>query len=79
MLAINSQQVFTIGLIGSVPQPVVVNDKLRNVPVEGVYNWDPGAHFGIYQPDTFWWDNGRRDARAARRRGHERPGARRGA
>ncbi len=68
MLAINSQQVFSIGLIGSVPQPVVVNDRLRNVPVEGVYNWDPGAHFGIYQPDTFWWDNNGKavDARAAR-------------
>ena len=42
--------------------------ELRNVPVEGVYNWDPGAHFGIYQPDTFWWDNNGKavDARAAR-------------
>ena len=56
MLQINSDEVFTLGLIGAVPQPVVVNDRLRNVPVEGVYNWDPGAHFGIYQPDTFWWD-----------------------
>ena len=32
-------------------QPVVVNDKLRNVPEEGIYNWDPGAFFGIYKPD----------------------------
>ncbi len=68
MLKIHADEVFTIGLIGAVPQPVVVNDKLRNVPVEGVYNWDPGAHFGIYQPDTFWWatDGDAADARAAR-------------
>ena len=37
------------------PQPVVVNNKLRNVPEEGVYNWDPGAHFGMYHPDAFWF------------------------
>jgi peptide/nickel transport system substrate-binding protein len=37
-------------------QPIVVRDSLRNVPKEGIYNWDPGAHFGIYRPDTFWFD-----------------------
>ena len=30
--------------------------KLRNVPEEGIYNWDPGALFGIYKPDGFWFD-----------------------
>jgi peptide/nickel transport system substrate-binding protein len=29
---------------------------LRNVPIEGIYNWNPGAHLGIYMPDTFWFD-----------------------
>jgi len=24
------------------------------VPEKGFWNWDPGAHFGIYRPDTFW-------------------------
>ena len=28
---------------------------LRNVPDEGIFSWDPGAHFGIYRPDTFWF------------------------
>ena len=58
MLDIWSDQVFTIGLISGVRQPVVVSDNLRNVPVEGIYNWEPGSHFGIYQPDTFWFDDG---------------------
>ena len=55
ILEIHADQVFTIGLLSGVPQPVVVNNRLRNVPVEGVYNWNPGAHFGIYRPETFWF------------------------
>ena len=37
-------------------QPVVVNRTLRNVPPKALYNWDPGAYFGMYHPDTFWLD-----------------------
>lgn len=55
MLGIYTNQVFTIGIVAGVPQPVVVNDRLNNVPVDGIYNWDPGAQFGIYRPDTFWF------------------------
>ncbi|HEX3863263.1 MAG TPA: ABC transporter substrate-binding protein [Stellaceae bacterium] len=51
-----SDQVFSIGLVGGVQQPVVINTRLRNVPDDGMYNWDPGAHFGIYKPDGFWFD-----------------------
>lgn len=58
ILKINADQVFTIGLVAGIPQPVVVNNALRNVPEKGVYNWDPGAHFGIYRPDTFWFEKG---------------------
>ena len=56
ILEINADQVFSIGLIAGIPQPVVVKNTLRNVPKKGVYNWDPGAHFGIYRPDTFWFE-----------------------
>lgn len=61
ILEIHADQVFTIGLLAGVPQPVVVNHRLQNVPEKGVYNWEPGAHFGIYKPDTFWFS----DVRAA--------------
>src|SRR5690606_17772213 len=54
ILDIYSDQVFSIGLVSGVPQVVVVNNRLRNVPSEAIFNWDPGAHFGIYRPDTFW-------------------------
>lgn len=56
MLKIWADDVFSIGLVAGVLQPVVVNDRLRNVPDDGIYNWDPGAHFGIYKPDGFWFD-----------------------
>jgi peptide/nickel transport system substrate-binding protein len=56
ILQINADQVFTIGLVSGVLQPVVVSNALHNVPEEAVYNWDPGAHFGVYLPDTFWFD-----------------------
>lgn len=55
ILKLHADNVFSIGVVGAVPQPVVVNDHLQNVPREGVYNWNPGAHFGIYRPDTFWF------------------------
>ncbi len=56
MLGIHADQIYTIGLISGVRQPVVVANDLRNVPEDGIYNWDPGAHFGIYEIDTFWFD-----------------------
>jgi peptide/nickel transport system substrate-binding protein len=56
MLGIWAEEVYSIGTVAGVLQPVVVNAKLRNVPEEGIYNWDPGAFFGIYKPDGFWFD-----------------------
>ncbi len=56
MLQIHADEMFTIGLVRGVLQPVVVSNTLRNVPKKGIYNWEPGAHFGIYRPDTFWFD-----------------------
>ena len=55
MLEIWTDEVYTIGLVAGVLQPVVVSDDLRNVPEEGIFNWDPGAQFGMYRPDTFFF------------------------
>ncbi len=55
MLGIHAEQAYSLGIISAVPQPVVVNENLRNVPVKGIYNWEPGAHFGIYHLDAFWF------------------------
>jgi len=42
-------------VVGDFEPPVVARDKLMNVPAQGFYNWDPGAFFGIYRPETFWF------------------------
>jgi peptide/nickel transport system substrate-binding protein len=55
--AIHAEQQFVIGIVAGVPQPVVARDTLVNLPKEGFYNWDPGAFFGIYRPDTFFFKN----------------------
>jgi peptide/nickel transport system substrate-binding protein len=62
ILTVWADEVFSIGTVAGVLQPIVVNADLRNVPKEGIYNWDPGAYFGIYKPDQFWFD--RPDGRA---------------
>jgi len=49
-----ADQLFTIGIVGEVPQPVASNPRLRNLPDRDFYNWEPGAYFGLYQPDVFW-------------------------
>jgi len=55
MLSLHAEQQYTIGVVAGVPQPVVVRATLRNVPEKGFYNFEPGAFFGIYRPETFWF------------------------
>lgn len=54
LLEIHADQVVVIGTVNSVPQPVIVSNKLRNVPPSAIYSWEPGAHLGLFKPDTFW-------------------------
>ena len=54
ILATNADEVFSIGTVNGIRQPVVVGPKIRNVPKEAYYAWDPGGYIGLYQPDTFW-------------------------
>jgi len=55
MLKIYADQVFVIGIVNGTSRPVVVANRLHNVPRDGFYHWDPGARSGIYKPDTFWY------------------------
>jgi peptide/nickel transport system substrate-binding protein len=56
MLMSYVDNVFSIGTVNNARQPVVVNKKLRNVPEDGIFTWEPTAYFGVYRPDTFWFD-----------------------
>lgn len=59
MLQIHADQVYGIGILNEAPQPIVVNNALRNVPQKAMWAWDPGAHFGIHRPDEFFFDTNR--------------------
>ncbi|MEQ8441084.1 MAG: ABC transporter substrate-binding protein [Alphaproteobacteria bacterium] len=58
MLQIHAEQLPTIGIISGVLQPIVVRNGLMNLPEEGLWNWDPGAHFGFYGLDHLYWAEG---------------------
>jgi peptide/nickel transport system substrate-binding protein len=57
MLTIHSQQQFIIGTVSEVMQPIVIRKTLQNVPEKGVFSWDPGAQFGMYRMDEFWFSH----------------------
>ncbi len=57
MLSIFTDQVYTIGTVSGGLQPIVVNNKLRNVPDEGIWAFEPTLYFGFYLPDTFWFED----------------------
>ncbi len=55
MLDIYTDQVFTIGIVSGALQPVVVSKKLKNVPEEAVWAFEPTKFFGHYLMDSFWF------------------------
>lgn len=56
MLAIHADQVFSIGLVGGLAQPVVTDARLRNLPSKAYFMYDPGAYFGLTRPDTYYFE-----------------------
>lgn len=55
MLNIHADQVYAIGILNGAPQPIVVSNRLRNVPEQAMWAWEPGAHFGVHRPDEFFF------------------------
>lgn len=58
ILSLHAENQFSIGVVAGGKQPVVRSPRLRNVPDDALYAWDPGAQFGIHAPDTFFLDPG---------------------
>jgi peptide/nickel transport system substrate-binding protein len=56
MVDIHAENVFAIGVLNNAPQPVVVSNRLRNVPEKAIWAWSPGAHFGVHRVDEFFFD-----------------------
>ncbi|MCS7367935.1 MAG: ABC transporter substrate-binding protein [archaeon YNP-WB-062] len=50
----NAENLWAIGTIGLVPQPIVVNKRLRNIPEKGLWTWD--YFFGVlYSPEQYFF------------------------
>lgn len=56
MLSIHAEQLYSIGIISGTLQPVVVSQRLRNVPATAIYAYEPGGYFGLTMPDSYWFD-----------------------
>jgi len=56
ILDIHADQVFSIGIVTATLVPVVVSNKLHNVPAEGISSFDPYGYFGVYEMDAFWME-----------------------
>lgn len=55
MLDIHADQIFAIGLVSAAPQPIIVSNRLHNVPKQAVWTWEPGAHMGVHRMDEFFF------------------------
>jgi peptide/nickel transport system substrate-binding protein len=58
MLSVYTDNVFSIGIVNATLQPIVASAKLKNIPAKGLYSFNPTSYFGVYLPDTFWFDRG---------------------
>lgn len=56
MLKHHAEQVFTIGTVNGISQPVVHARRLRNVPEKALAGFQPTSFMGVYMPDTFWYE-----------------------
>jgi peptide/nickel transport system substrate-binding protein len=54
MLGNHAQNVWSIGIVNSTLQPIIASKRLRNVPDDGWYSFEPGAFLGVHRPDAFW-------------------------
>ncbi len=69
MLKIYSDNLFTIGILNGTKQPVVTAPNLRNVPKNGVFAFNPGAYFGVYNPEAFYYASTSKSAAATKAKG----------
>ncbi len=52
---LHAKHCWIIGIVGEVPQPIVVSKKLRNVPEKGLYSWTHGQYVGWSQMEQYFF------------------------
>ena len=55
MLANHADNLWSIGTVSGELQPVVVSKRLRNVPKNANFSWEPTALMGVYRIDEFFY------------------------
>ena len=55
MLANHADNLWSIGTVSGELQPIVVSNRLKNVPDSVVFAWEPTALFGVYRVDEFYF------------------------
>jgi peptide/nickel transport system substrate-binding protein len=53
ILRSQSENLWVLGVIGQGPHPVIVSDRLRNVPTDGYWGWDSRWSWPYY-PETWY-------------------------
>jgi peptide/nickel transport system substrate-binding protein len=56
MLRLHAENQWVIGTVAGSIQPIVVSDRLRNVPKKAIFSWEPTAMLGAYRVDEFYFD-----------------------
>lgn len=54
MLANHAENLWSIGTVSGELQPLVVSDRLRNVPAKATFAWEPTSLIGVYRVDEFF-------------------------
>lgn len=55
MFDLHAENVWIIGLVGGLPMPIIVNEKLRNVPEESFFAWLIGRYIAHKHPYQFYY------------------------
>ena len=55
MLTINVNNVFSIGTVTRELQPIVVSNRLHNVPEKALFAFEPTSYFGVYRMEEFFF------------------------
>jgi peptide/nickel transport system substrate-binding protein len=55
MLRLNAKNVFSIGTVTRELQPVVVSNRLHNVPEKAIFAFEPTSYFGVYRMEEFFF------------------------
>lgn len=58
MLSIHAEEVFSIGTVNGTLQPILYSSRLRNLPEQALFGFDPTCYLGVYLPDSFWLNEG---------------------